>query len=414
MSLNDSPLQQVIQIRSALVCFFSAGVLFAHAALQLSFSVPPILLCLLTWLLINWLSSWRIQRGWPVTEIELLIQISADSLLLGLLLYFLGGATNPFSALLLLPLILAATSLSWRAVLLVAMLVVTTYSLLLQFYHPLIDLQEKHQHSLIRLFDLHVTGMWLNFLFSALLIVLFVVRLRQGLIQREHQLREVREQQLRDHQLLALATLAAGTAHELGTPLTTLQVGLDEMLLDHPELKGELSLLQQQVQACRERLRAMSHQAEHSIPSIEPADEWLRAVLETWQLLRPMARYKLEQMAGPSPSLKSDTTLCQAILNLLNNAADASPDTPLSLSLSWTMHSITLQISDHGPGLSPEQHARLGQPFTTTRDGLGLGLFLTTSILDRYDGEVRLFNQREGGTLTEVTLPCLHPEPDRG
>jgi two-component system sensor histidine kinase RegB len=228
--------------------------------------------------------------------------------------------------------------------------------------------------------------------------------MRQTLAERDHDLSAVREQRIHDQQLLALATLAAGTAHELRTPLSTLRVILKDMQSDHPELDEDLSLMLQQVDCCTDKLRNMTEEVASGKPAPIRLDAFLAQVLESWIVMRPQVSYTLQPLQEPVPIINTSVILQQALLNLLNNAADACPDA-ITISVHYPeADRVTLRIRDHGPGLSPEQLASMGKPFFTTKGGLGIGLFLTTTSLATQDGEVYLYNHPGGGTLTEVTL----------
>ena len=100
-----------------------------------------------------------------------------------------------------------------------------------------------------------------------------------------------------------------------------------------------------------------------------------------------------------------DTTLDQALTNLLNNAADARPD-DIAIQLDWTADQVVIDIRDHGPGIPMSIADQLGDTFVSTKSkGLGIGLFLTHATINRFGGGVSLYNHPEGGTLTEVSLP---------
>jgi two-component system sensor histidine kinase RegB len=106
-----------------------------------------------------------------------------------------------------------------------------------------------------------------------------------------------------------------------------------------------------------------------------------------------------------APKLHADPALRAALLNLLNNAADASPD-EMKILLNWDKKHIQLEIHDQGPGLTPDAASRAGSAFfTTKKEGRGLGLFLANATLERMGGSVRLFNREGGGATTEVILP---------
>jgi two-component system sensor histidine kinase RegB len=105
------------------------------------------------------------------------------------------------------------------------------------------------------------------------------------------------------------------------------------------------------------------------------------------------------------PMLSPPPDLTQALLNLLNNAADACPD-GLEVSLDWSASEIWICIRDHGPGVPVAIAEQIGKPFFTTKGkGFGLGLFLSKASVTRAGGSVKLYSHEEGGTLTELRLP---------
>jgi len=373
---------------------------------------------LLAMALLNFMTLIRLQSSVPATPLELFIQLIADILLYSLLLYQVGGSNNPFSSLLLMPLILSATTLNRHFTWAIALLACLCYSLLLKYNIPITLPNTGHKHQADALMNLHMTGMWINFLIIAALITYFVVNISQHLKQQEHVLIKAREQRLRDQQLLSLATMAAGTAHEMGTPLATMRVLLHEMSLDHrddPELNDDIQILQSQVENCSERLKQLANSVkeEHEQARLLPAETFLNELLNRWQILRPDARFEAPRLSGETATqILSSIPLQQAFINLLNNAADACQE-PLTITLDYIGHNIIVKIHDQGPGIPLEKAEDIGKPFITTKGkGLGIGLFLTASALTSYGGEVRLYNHPEGGTLTEVTLPAATVKDD--
>lgn len=407
---NRQQLLQLTYIRTFALFGLSALLLFAVYGLRTEINNWLACATLLAMALINLATYKRLSSRWPVTNPELFGQLTADAVLYGALFYQTGGATNPFIFMLLIPLIIAATTLPWRYTWLTAALVVAIYGSLLLHHIPLWNLADIHQHQLPKLFNLHITGMWLSFLLTVLLIGWFVARMHEGLLMQQQRLERARQKRIEDQQLLALATSAAGTAHELGTPLSTMRVLLRELELEHgddKQLQEDIRLLQQQVTVCSERLQSLTHSVrdEPLQARIQPVDQILDEVIDQWQLMRPDVSFSRHQPAGEAPELRCQLSLRQALLNLLNNAADACPDN-IEIRLDWDARNCWLRIRDHGPGLPLERSEELGRPFVTTKGrGLGIGLFLTTSTLASLDGEVRLYNHPDGGTLTEVRLP---------
>lgn len=265
--------------------------------------------------------------------------------------------------------------------------------------------------------SLHIVGMWFNFVVSAGLITWFVLKMAAENRVQEARLSRYREDTLRDEQVLALATQAAGTAHALGTPLGTMAVLLKELQLEHgneANLQRDLQVLQQQVAACRAALLTLVEKADlknQQLRMIRLRD-FLRSVLDQWQLLRPEVHCEVTIQAGDDPAIPFDTTLQQALINMLNNAADAS-EQGLECELGWSLGNWSLRIRDFGEGVHPELVEHLGTRINSTKaNGLGVGLVLSQATVNRLGGKVSLYpfvRTEQGnsarGTLTEISLP---------
>jgi two-component system, sensor histidine kinase RegB len=179
-----------------------------------------------------------------------------------------------------------------------------------------------------------------------------------------------------------------------------------------PEWRDSLTTLDEQVRACKRILDKLLASAQDAdAKAIQPLDQLLAATLDEWQLLRPAVHCRYRSSgAQPAPQFRADPALRAALLNLLNNAADASPD-EIDVHAHWDDRNFTLEIHDHGQGLTPEAAARAGSAFFTTKqEGRGLGLFLANATVERMGGKVRLFNREGGGATTEIILPLEQPQ----
>ncbi|MBP5981387.1 MAG: HAMP domain-containing histidine kinase [Halomonas sp.] len=359
--------------------------------------------------ILNIATWWRLGRPRAVEHIEYLLHLLADITGLTLLFYFSGGSTNPFITYYLVPVTIAAATLPWRHAWACAGSAMAGYSFLMFYYHPIPQL--GHINSDVML-NLHVLGMWLNFGLSAGLVTFFIYKMAYALRSRDKALSRTREAALRNEQVLAVATQAAGTAHELGTPLSTMAILLKEMQEEAPDdgtLHQDIRLLRQQVDICKSRLQHLvtsSDRQRMAEPEILDAQEWLTGVVQRWLVLRPDVSHQFDITDKRGrPWLAVDTTLDQALMNLLNNAADANPER-IAVRLDWQEESVVIDIRDHGPGIAMSIADQLGDTFISTKSkGMGIGLFLTHATINRFGGGVSLYNHPEGGTLTEVTLP---------
>lgn len=407
-------LRHLIIIRAVvLLCLYSGTALsYFFTAVHLPFGFILVILVFLS--ATNLLTVLRLKLQLPVTDTEFFAQLLIDVICLSFLFYCSGGANNPFVFYFLVPICISAATLSRSYTWSITLLCIGSYTLLLFFFVPLPVLSPEHGHHAENTYftDLHVLGMWANFFISAILITYFVVRMAQDLRHQDQLLTQRREDQLRDEQLMAVATLAAGTAHEMGTPLSTMKILLNEMRVEYKEpltLQEDLQTLTAQVEDCADTLHRLAEKAEQTKTgdfSEQSVRSFCHATIERWQIIRPEATFEIE-MDDELPDIffAFHPTIAQSIINLLNNAADANC-IDIVIQIHWSKRALTWRIEDNGPGVPLELADQLGQAFFSTKGkGLGLGLFLSQATLSRYGGEVRLYNRKPKGTVTELVLP---------
>jgi two-component system sensor histidine kinase RegB len=374
----------------------------------------------------NWLTWIRLTSSPTVSELELFFQITVDVLATTAILYFTGGATNPMAWFFLLPLIIAATVLPQAFTWYLVIFASGCYTVLMGYYQPLPEYQAVTlpsdvpltSHSYLEHHDiqLHVFGMWFGFVFSAVLVAYFVVEMANTLRERERRLAEAREQALRNERVIALGTLAAGAAHEMGTPLGTMAILVHELEqeydgVDSATFREKMAILRNQIVRCKNALSVMSASAGEARAEgghLMPLTRYLNEVVEDWRQQKPQVA--LEQKintTGSSPSLIAELTLTQALVNVLNNAAEVSPQ-GITMEVTWTYNVATIVVVDQGPGIAPDLSEHLGKtPITTKTNGLGVGLFLAFSTIERLGGSIRMTRVEPAGTRTTITLPLI-------
>ncbi|MCB1676273.1 MAG: sensor histidine kinase [Halioglobus sp.] len=363
-------------------------------------------------------SLWRTTRPWPVADQEFLAQLMIDVLGWSALMYFTGGANNPFISYYIVPLVIAAAVLPWRHTWLVAGASLLAYSLLLYYYVPFALFTPHTAMGHGDGASVHILGMWFNFLFSVSLITYFVVRMAATLRRQEARAVAQREDRLRNDQIMAVASLAAGTAHELGTPLSTMLLLTDELLLDDSlseQARQDCAQLRRQIAQCKSTLAALSRTAE--LTSVgqtrrQAVGAFARQTLEQWQVRRPGVLGDID-CAGEGPVIALDPTMTQALENLLNNAADSGSQR-VHVSVEWDAREARIGVRDWGCGIPPHLLEHLGKPVIhASRKGLGIGLMLCQAAVERYGGHITLHNMQSGGALATLVLP-LHPTTAEG
>ncbi|NQZ11790.1 MAG: HAMP domain-containing histidine kinase, partial [Algicola sp.] len=322
--------------------------------------------------------------------------ILIDILAFSSLLYFSGGATNGAVSVLLLPVATAAALFNWRLSLLLAAVAIISYTTLMYNYWPVaVDPHAHHQMQQLNQqaqgFSFHLLGMWLTFIFSCLLLVWFIGQQSHAVRVKHQSLSALLENQLRDEQLIAIATFAANAAHDLATPLSSISLLCDE--LKHDVGKEGLDTLIEQVELCRTIVQSISHKAilnKSNISQSENVDDYFATLVERWLVTRPDIVLDFEQSDGLQKRVfNPDAGLESALTNILDNAADASIGNganKLDLSIILSINDeIELKINDFGRGIDDELIEALGkEPVQSNQNGMGFGQFFANATIGRF------------------------------
>ncbi len=412
-------LRQLYLLRNILIVFILLMIALAVYGLDIRLPILPLTVILLIMAVTNLLTRWLIRSGQTISDRQLFIQLLIEIIAFTLILYFTGGATNPFTFLYLIPLAIAATVIPGRPTWILTGLTFLLYSLLLKFYQPLGYHMQPHQGGLRdSAFSTHVIGMWFGFLLAATLVTLFVTWLSRELKRRDHAIEQAKRREIRDQQLVALGTLAAGAAHELGTPLGSMALIVGDLtegfdVTEHPRLFEDQRLLREQIRRCKQILSMLSDRAGETradAGSIRPAGETLRGIIERWRRQRPRAKTRVDLRISEQARMLYDKPLEQALFNLLNNAADAG-DEDLRIRAHDDGEWLHIDIDDSGPGLSEKQIAMAGETFFSSKpDGMGIGLFLAITTLRRSGGDIHFETTPGQGATTRLRLPLMHEE----
>ena len=414
LSVGAANLQRVCWLRGILVSIEALCLLLACQVFNIQLPVFHFLLVTLLYFMVISFTWWRLEFiASPVTGREFFLQLLVDVISLSLFLYLTGGYTNPLVSLLLIPTSIGAALLSERFSWSLSATAILAYTCLMIWYQP-ISSSMNHQLSGNdqQMISLHLVGMWATFVISVSLITYFVIHMASALRKQKAAIATNRERQLRDENILAIAIQAAGTAHELGTPLATMAVLLSDLKEEYarqPNLDEDLTLLQSQVQECKQRLKKLVDQSQHIETERISVRHFLHHVQDQWQLLRPdiLLNMNLPEWSETTQIL-CDPSLYQSFIALLDNAADASPKDIL-LSAQLANNTIIIQIDDQGQGIPVAIAEQLGtviySPYSSDKQsGLGLGLLLSQASIERLGGKVHLYNRAPCGTRTEIHL----------
>ena len=409
MAIN---LRWFLRLRGWALAVQALLVLAMAAALEVALPLPALVGLLAveaasTVLLRLWLP------GRPGTTARTLAAVMLwDCAVLTVLLYLMGGSFNPFTTLYLVNIALAAVLLPARLAwgVLVATLLAFGSLFLLQEREPPFGLRLPGHAQMMRL---HLQGMWVAFALAGAFIVHYVQRVTGALAAREAELARAVDLSARKDKVASLATLAAGAAHELASPLGTIAVASREL---ERSLKGgaaheDVQLIRAQVARCRDILQQMAADAGQlsGEPFVQQSvAQWVDAALaelpEAARVQRPEGPALHEPLRGPPRAL------ARVLRGLVKNALQASPpEAPVRLFAERDGTRLRVGVQDAGAGMSAQTLARVGEPFFTTKapgEGMGLGLFLTRALLEQLGGALELQSRPGEGTRAVLVLPA--------
>lgn len=341
-----------------------------------------------------------------------------DTLTLTALLALSGGPSNPFSVLYMVQVALAAVVLGSAWTWTVVTLSIAGFASLFLLHVPLSELSMHGGTSHGARFDLHLYGMLLAFAIAAILIAYVVTRVSQTLRAREAQLAEARERNARSERLAALTTLAAGAAHELGTPLGTIAVVARELEREAEREHGESAigedarLIRAEVDRCRTILDQLGTQSGESAGEAPSTTNVAQLVRDATELVGEdrAARLQLHCAEDVGNARLPRAAFARALANLLKNAFDASaPEAGVQLGIRRTGGALVFEVQDDGAGMSPDVLERATEPFYTTKDqgeGMGLGLFLARALAEQLGGRLELDSAPDRGTTVRLEVPA--------
>ncbi|HEY0992597.1 MAG TPA: ATP-binding protein [Kofleriaceae bacterium] len=349
----------------------------------------------------------------PVHERQIALVMMLDIVLLTGLLYFSGGPHNPFAFLYLVQIALATVLVralwSWMLV----GLSFVGFGILLIAHRPLLIPDDRR-----------MIGAWFALGVASAFVVHFLRRITGALAERDAELTEARGLAARQERLASLATMAAGAAHELSTPLGTVALAAKE--LEHAltkrealELAADARLIREQVGRCRAILEQMAQGAGTVGESVATCtvDELLGESLVGVRDA-PEVQRDVPEGLGQTVLRLPPRAVSQALRSLITNAQDASPPTAaVVVAARCDDHTLELAIRDRGAGIPREILERIGEPFFTTKApgrGMGLGLFLARAVVEAVGGTLHIQSAAGEGTEVRVDLPTDVSADGRG
>ena len=417
----------------------SAAILVAVKSYGLQLALAEVTIVIMIAISANLISMLAYPENKRLSEHEALLWLVFDVLQLGLLLYLTGGLNNPFAMLVLAPVTIAATVLPLRSTIILGLIAIATITVLSQHAVPLV-LENGVTLALPRLFQF---GFWLALLIGLVFLALYARQVTNemhamGAALVATQLALSREQKLTD-----LGGVVAATAHELGTPLATIKLVSSELyeeLEDHPELREDAALIRQQADRCRDILRSMGRVGKDDLHLRRaPFETVVREAAEPHTHRGKTVQFRIapvDDADQTQPIIGRRPEVIHGLRNLIQNAVDFA-ESSVDVDLSWSDDRIIVTIADDGAGFPQSVIGRIGDPYVRRRrafedgirrpayEGMGLGLFIAKTLLERTGatlnfanarkpGQVNWKGQATGGAKVTVSWPRTSLEPEPG
>ncbi len=345
-----------------------------------------------------------------------------DLVVLTCMLWLTGGTTNPFAVFYFVNLALAAVLLPWQWSWVLCGGATLAFTLL-SYWHQSIDaLREPGRLAPLSAPEstaLAAIGAIVAFTVSAGVIVNFATRLTGQLERSEHARRDAEQRRARSEKLEALGTLAAGAAHELASPLSTIAVVARELELElqargaSEEVRHDAKLIRDELVRCRailDRMSVDSGQAAGEAPREVTVAELAASIVSG--LPGSPVEMKIASGSEDARLMLPVVALGQAVRALAQNGLDASAGQPVTIFIKGGPETLAIEVQDRGPGIARDVLRRIGDPFFTTKEpgkGMGLGVFLARSVIERLGGSIEYQSITGRGARAIVRLPIARP-----
>lgn len=403
----------LIRLRWLALCGQTVAVLLVHYGLRFPISIG---LCLLVIAVSAWLNIFlrlRFGRSDRLQDGPAALMLAYDILQLSVLLYLTGGLNNPFSLLFLAPIMIGAVSFSGRITFGLTVLVIAAATVLTFVHQPLPWFPGER----IELPFLYSAGIWCSISVGAVFIAIYASWVAEETRKLADAFAATELVIARERHLTQLDGLAAAAAHELGTPLATITLVVKDLQKQLPKLgpfEDDVALLGQEVARCRGILGKLTSLDEDSSDFLGSMS--LSVLLE--EAVRPHRDFGLtitveKEGVGPEPVCRRNPAMVYGIGNLIENAIDFAR-AEVTVRARWTAATVEVAIEDDGPGFSIEVMGSLGEPYVTTKkdrrakseedSGLGLGLFIAKTLLERSGASVTPTNRAPPYTGARITI----------
>lgn len=378
----------------------------------------------------NLLANYTYPENKRLSEVQATLWLVFDIIQLGFLLFLTGGLNNPFAMLILAPVTIAATVLHLRNTIFLGLTTIFLVTAISRFNLPLISADG----TALMLPVLFQFGFWVALLISVVFLAIYARQVTTEMHAMGEALVATQLALAREQKLTDLGGVVAAAAHELGTPLATIKLVSSELmeeLENHPELLQDAELIREQANRCRDILQSMGRAGKDDLHLRQaPIETVVREAGEPHLNRGKFVQFDIAPVEGAKltqPIIRRRPEIIHGLRNLIQNAVDFSHSEVL-VEMNWTDEHVIVRISDDGLGFPQSVIGRIGDPYVRRRklledgarrpgyEGMGLGLFIAKTLLERSGAKLTFTNSRRhghaswtgqatGGAIVEVTWP---------
>ncbi len=402
--MNTILLGNLIKIRWIAIFGQILAILFVKFILEIDIPFIETLLIILLSVCVNFYSYFEERKNKTISNIKAFSYLLFDTLQLGILLFLTGGIVNPFSILILAPVI---TSASYLPALLTVILSMISISIIivLNFYFIPLDLKNEFILPQIYSFGL-VSSLIITVVFIAIYAYLFASSSRKI----SNALSSSKLQILNQKKITEVGSLSAAAAHELGTPLNTIFLILNDLLKDKnlkqdKNIIKDIILLKSQADRCREILQKLSQNP------LKLKDKFLEKVKLTDLIKINFEKFNknktlkiIENFDQDEPEIIFKDEIMYALGNIIQNAIFYSNNL-VTAELQYSKDNTLIKISDNGNGYPKDIIDKLGEPYISkNNEGMGLGIFISKNLIENMGGKILFYNKKHQGAVVEINF----------
>ena len=409
-------LDTLVRLRWLAITGQFMAVIIVHFGLGFKLNFAGTLIIISLSACMNTILRYKYPLNYRVDESSATVILSFDVLQLAALLYLTGGLQNPFASLFLAPVLISATILSPKNTQVLGGITLISVSFLAYWHEPLPWIEGTQ----LALPSTYIAGVWFSIILSLAFIGLYAWRVSEEARQLNDALAETEFVLAREQHISVLDGLAAAAAHQLGTPLATIALianELDRSLAKGTQFKDDIITLKEQASRCREILGNIASLGDETTGPLDTLT--LEHLIE--EVSAPHRSFGIVVSVicagkGDVPVSTRNPGILYGLGNLIENALDFAQSTIVVLA-NWNEHEVRVVIRDDGPGFERDILSRLGDPYVTTRKlekesvkertrgGLGLGLFIAKTLLERSGArfEVQNANPPDQGAVVTIT-----------